>query len=148
MKNVMASFIISTFLLSFYICFPGFCQSRSSSFSGNIHEGLKLPDVYVTEIVWYFTSVNYTNMISYLFSYDIRNSIELFSGITTKCESVSDVSTTQKTNSAPECCKHKCRVGLSDKEWEKGFHSFTLYLFLPFLSVLAGAMGWIPFKRD
>lgn len=79
---------------------------------------------------------------------NVSNIVELLPPVAAKRETMTNVSTQHKAESAPECRKHQCQNGLTDKEWEQGFHMFILCFFVaPLLStilgVIAGAMGWL-----
>lgn len=152
MKNIK-SIITSaaTIFLSLLIVGPCFSESIPPALFSDIHERVVFRDGDVTEIVRGIPALNNSKVVSDLVPHNISDKVELLSGISPERESVSYISTTEKADSTPECRKYKCRQGLTDKEWEKGFHMFILCFFvIPFLSTLAGIFagmrGWIRFS--
>ncbi len=146
------SFYGTAILASIFITIPCFSQSLSLHPTGYVYEGVIFNNSNVSQTVRDLPTSNNSLMVPDFSSDRVGNSIELFSYLPGNREPVADIGAAEKTNSAPECRKHKCRVGLTDEEWEKGFHMFILCFFvIPFLStaagVIAGVMGWNPFRK-
>lgn len=152
MKNIKSIIIYAaTIFLSLLVVSPGFCESISPALSSDIHERVVFRDGDVPEIIRGIPAFNNSEVVPDLVPNNISDKVKLLSGISPERESVSYISTTEKANRAPECRKYECRQGLTDQEWEKGFHTFVLCFFvIPFLSTLggifAGIRGWIRFS--
>ncbi|WHS97780.1 MAG: hypothetical protein LZT29_00657 [Pantoea stewartii] len=152
MKNIESIIIsISTILLGLLVVSPSFAKSVPSALFSDIHKSVVFRDGDISMIIRDFSTLNNSEMIPDFVSHHICDEVKLLSSVSTKRESVTYISPTKETGRTPECRKYECRQGLTDQEWEKGFHMFFLYFFvIPFLSTLAGIIagisGWIRFS--
>lgn len=152
MKNIKSIISAATIFLSLLVVVPCFGKSIPSALFSDIHKSIVFRDGDIPEIVRGVPAFNNSEVVSDLVPDNISDKVEFLSGVSTERETVTNVSTTEKADSAPECRKYKCRQGLTDQEWEKGFHMFILCFFvIPFLSALAGIFagmkGWIRFSQ-
>lgn len=113
------SFYGTAILASIFITIPCFSQSLSLHPTGYVYEGVIFNNSNVSQTVRDLPTSNNSLMVPDFSSDRVGNSIELFSYLPGNREPVADIGAAEKTNSAPECRKHKCRVGLTDEEWER-----------------------------
>jgi len=152
MKNIKSIIYAATIFLSLLVVGPCFGKSTPSALLSDIQKSIVFIDGDIPEMVRGVPTFNNSEVVSNLVPNNISYKVEFLSGVSPEREAVANVSTTEKADSAPECRKYKCRQGLTDQEWEKGFHMFVLCFFvIPFLSTLAGIFagmkGWIRFSQ-